>query len=96
MNWFIANGQLQPDEMLPSVHKAANHHSINFNTVRNAYQKLEAEGLVETRQGLGTRIFSYDPERLAQLACSLPSHTEGLKIHPLRYLPFHICRPLAL
>jgi len=78
VDWFIASGQLQPGDILPSVRQVANHYGININTVRSAYQKLEAEGLVETRQGVGTRVLPYNLERMAQLASSLPSHTVGV------------------
>jgi DNA-binding LacI/PurR family transcriptional regulator len=89
VHWFIASGQLQPGDILPSVRHAANHLDINVNTVRSAYQKLEAEGLVETRQGFGTRVLPYDPQRMAQLASSLPSHTVGVIIPSLTNPFYH-------
>lgn len=88
VDWFIASGEIRPGDILPSVRQVATHFSININTVRNAYQKLEADGLVETRQGLGTRVLPYDPRRLAQLASSLPSHTVGVII-PSLTSPFY-------
>ena len=89
--WFIASGQIKPDDLLPSVRQLARHLSINMNTVRSAYQKLEADGLVETRQGKGTSVLSYDPHRMAQIAGSLRSHTVGVIIPSLTnpfYHPF--------
>jgi DNA-binding LacI/PurR family transcriptional regulator len=91
LNWFIVSGELQPGDILPSVRQVANRFQININTVRSAYQKLEAEGLVETRQGLGTRVLPYDPQRITQLASSFPSHTVGVIIPSLAnpfYHPF--------
>jgi len=91
VNWFIASGELQPGDLLPSVRQVANHFRINMNTVRNAYQKLEADGLVETRQGIGTRVLPYNPQRMAQLASSQPSHSVGVIIPSLAnpfYFPF--------
>lgn len=88
LSWFIASGQLKPREFLPSVRQAASQLGINFNTVRNAYQKLEADGLVETRQGSGTRVLPSDLQRVAQLAGELPSHTAGV-IVPSLTNPFY-------
>jgi DNA-binding LacI/PurR family transcriptional regulator len=88
VDWFIASGQLQPGDILPSVRQVASHFRIHINTVRSAYQKLEADGLVETRQGLGTRVLPYDPQRMARLASSLPSHTVGVII-PSLAAPFY-------
>lgn len=88
LSWFIASGQLKPREYLPSVRQAASHLGINFNTVRNAYQKLEVDGLVETHQGSGTRVLPYDLQRVAQLTGNLPSHTVGV-ILPSLTNPFY-------
>jgi LacI family transcriptional regulator, repressor for deo operon, udp, cdd, tsx, nupC, and nupG len=54
--WLVASGRLQPGDLLPTVRLLSKHLGVNINTVRNAYQKLEAEGLVATRQGSGTRV----------------------------------------
>lgn len=53
---------------------------INLHTVRSAYHKLEDDGLVETRQGKGTHVLSFDPGRLTQIAASQRSHTIGVII----------------
>jgi DNA-binding LacI/PurR family transcriptional regulator len=88
--WLIATGHLQPGERLPSVRLLARHLSINLHTVRSAYRKLEADGLVETRQGLGTQVLAYEPSRIAQLAAQQRSHTIGVLIPDLNpfYQPF--------
>lgn len=89
--WFIASGQLQPDDILPSVRQLSRHLGINLHTVRSAYQKLEADGLVKTRQGLGTIILPYNTHRMAQIAGALRSHTVGVIIPSLTnpfYHPF--------
>ena len=52
----IASGQLAPDEQLPSVRDLSAQLKINFLTAAKVYQLLEAEGLVETRRGLGTFV----------------------------------------
>lgn len=89
--WFIASGQLQPGDILPSVRQLSQHLSINLHTVRSAYQKLEVDGLVETHQGLGTKVLPYEPQRMAQIAGTLRSHTVGVIIPSLTnpfYHPF--------
>jgi DNA-binding LacI/PurR family transcriptional regulator len=89
LTWLIASGQLEPGDILPSVRRLARHLSINMNTVRSAYQKLGTDGLVETRQGLGTSVLSYDPGRMAQMASSLHSHTVGVIIPSLSNPFYH-------
>jgi LacI family repressor for deo operon, udp, cdd, tsx, nupC, and nupG len=88
MVWLIVSGQLKPDETLPSVRRMAKHLAININTVRSAYQKLEMDGMVATRQGLGTRILAYDPGRRPILESSIRSHTVGV-ILPAFSNPFY-------
>ena len=55
-------------DRLPTVRRLAEHLSINLHTVRSAYQKLEMQGLVETRRGRGTHVLSFDPRLVAQAA----------------------------
>ena len=45
---------LAPGDPLPSVRQLASELRINPNTVSQAYQELEREGLVEVRRGQGT------------------------------------------
>ncbi len=80
ITWLVANGQLRAGDPLPSVRQLASHLGINVNTVRSAYQKLEAEGLVETRQGRGTQVLPFDLSRFAQAQGELRSHTIGVII----------------
>jgi DNA-binding LacI/PurR family transcriptional regulator len=87
--WFIASGQIQPDEFLPSVRKLARQVGINMHTVRSAYQKLEADGLVKTYQGLGTKVLPYDPHHMAQIASTARSHTIGVIIPSLTNPFYH-------
>jgi GntR family transcriptional regulator len=57
----IAGGQFAADEQLPSVRDLSARLKINFLTVAKVYQLLEAEGLVETRRGLGTFVRNGQP-----------------------------------
>lgn len=49
-------GLLTLDDQLPTVREVVSRIAINPNTVFKAYRELEAEGLVESRPGLGTFI----------------------------------------
>jgi LacI family transcriptional regulator, repressor for deo operon, udp, cdd, tsx, nupC, and nupG len=51
---------------------------VNLHTVRAAYQQLEADGLVETRQGRGTTVLPVGVQRIVQAVNRLPCHTVGV------------------
>jgi DNA-binding transcriptional regulator YhcF (GntR family) len=66
----IASGKLSPGERLPSAREVAAASGVNVNTARSVYGKLEHEGLLITRHGLGTFVAddvpgSADVERVA-------------------------------
>lgn len=52
----ISVGVLKPDEPLPAVRKLADELKVNANTVQHAYRRLEQEGVVYVKRGLGTFI----------------------------------------
>lgn len=54
IKYFVATGALSASEQLPPVRALAEKLSINFLTVRKAYQELQSEGLVDIRHGEGT------------------------------------------
>jgi DNA-binding LacI/PurR family transcriptional regulator len=54
----IADGELAPGDRLPSVRLLAGDLGVNVNTIRAAYAKLEADGLVETRHGIGSVVLA--------------------------------------
>lgn len=58
----IATGGLPVGTKLPSVRGLAMQLMINANTVAKAYSELTAQGLVESRQGLG--LFVSEPRQL--------------------------------
>ena len=70
--FLIADGELAPGDRLPPVRDLSRRLGVNVNTVRSAYAKLDADGLVRTRHGVGTVV-------LAAPADSLRTHG----IHPL-------------
>jgi LacI family transcriptional regulator len=88
--WLIASGEVQEGDRLPPIRELARHLGINMHTVRTAYQKLEADGLVVSRRAVGTSVVAHDPRRLGQGALDLPSFTIGVLIpgsNPF-YVPF--------
>jgi DNA-binding transcriptional regulator YhcF (GntR family) len=52
----VGDGRLAPDQRLPGLRELAETLGINANTVRAVYQRLEREGLIESRQGTGTFV----------------------------------------
>src|SRR5688500_8968392 len=53
---MISSGKLGPGDRLPPVRRLAQDAGVNPNTARAIYGRLESEGLVETRHGLGTFV----------------------------------------
>jgi GntR family transcriptional regulator len=69
---MVSLGLLQAGDQLPSVREVMRQITINPNTVHRAYRDLEAEGLVEGRQGRGTFVVEVGtppttPQRQAEL-----------------------------
>jgi DNA-binding transcriptional regulator YhcF (GntR family) len=67
---LIASGQLSPGDRLPGVRELASGTDVNVNTARAVYRRLEDDGLIASRHGLGTFVAedaprSPDLERLA-------------------------------
>lgn len=52
----IRDGRVRPAERLPGLRELAEAVGVNANTVRAVYQRLEREGLIESRQGSGTFV----------------------------------------
>lgn len=57
----VLKGNLKAGEKLPSVRNLARELSISILTVKKAYDELESEGFIESRQGLGTFVGKEDP-----------------------------------
>src|SRR5436190_23911524 len=75
---LIASGQLGPGDRLPGVRELASGTGVNVNTARSVYRRLEDDGLVASRHGLGTFVAddapaSPDLERLAAEAAESAS-----------------------
>ena len=54
----IASGRLRPGDRLPALRDLATDLRISHNTLRAAVARLEAEGILESRHGLGTFVAS--------------------------------------
>jgi DNA-binding transcriptional MocR family regulator len=59
----IASGTLRPGDRLPPLRELAVEVGVNANTLRAAYAKLEADGLIETRHGSGTFVTGWAGRR---------------------------------
>jgi DNA-binding transcriptional regulator YhcF (GntR family) len=67
---LISSGQLAPGDRLPGVRELASGTGLNVNTARAVYGRLEEDGLIVSRHGLGTFVSQDAPaspelERLA-------------------------------
>jgi DNA-binding transcriptional regulator YhcF (GntR family) len=61
----IGDGRFAAGERLPGLRELAQMLGINANTARAVYQRLEHEGLVDSRQGTGTFVASVPPKPTA-------------------------------
>lgn len=52
----ISRGQLEPDEVLPSVRQLGTDLGINLHTVNKAYKELENRGFLKMDRSAGTRV----------------------------------------
>ncbi|MCW6678612.1 GntR family transcriptional regulator [Anaerococcus sp. NML200574] len=57
----ILKENVKAGDKLPSVRALARELSISILTVKKAYDELESEGFIESRQGLGTFVGKEDP-----------------------------------
>jgi DNA-binding transcriptional regulator YhcF (GntR family) len=79
---LIASGQLAPGARLPGVRELAVGTGVNVNTARAVYRRLEQDGLLASRHGLGTFVAEDAPaspelERLAAEAAD-SARAEGV------------------
>lgn len=74
----IVTQRLRPGEQLPSARDLAADLRVNFHTVRKAYQELEAEGLLESRRGLGTYVAASTRAAQAELRRLVRRHVDAL------------------
>lgn len=60
----ILTGELTPGDELPSIRQLAVDIRVSVITVKRAYQQLEAEGYILSKQGLGTYVAELKQELL--------------------------------
>lgn len=87
LTWLIASGHLPQGAALPPIRQLADSLGINLHTVRAAYQRLQADGLVEIRRGRRATILPYDRQRQAERSPDLPTFTIGILVP--NYSPYH-------
>jgi len=61
----VGDGRFNPGQQLPGLRELAEIIGVNVNTVRAVYQRLEQEGLIDSRQGSGTFVASRPRQRSA-------------------------------
>lgn len=80
ITWLIASGNLTPGDRLPTIRDMADQLGVHMHTVRQAYHRLEEDGLVETRPSRGTRVKPFELDKLVTTESASPSHTIGVLI----------------
>jgi len=88
LTWLVARGVVAAGDELPSVRSLAAGLGINYHTVRSAYRRLEADGLVETRPGRRSRIARFDPWHLWPPETAARTHLVGFVVPSLG--PFYV------
>jgi DNA-binding transcriptional regulator YhcF (GntR family) len=80
----IGDGRLAPEQRLPGLRELAEMLGINANTARAVYQRLEQEGLIDSRQGTGTFVASIAPEPSAvgQIAADAAQQARRTGVDP--------------
>jgi DNA-binding transcriptional regulator YhcF (GntR family) len=80
----IGDGRLAPGRRLPGLRELAEMLGINANTARAVYQRLEQEGLIDSRQGTGTFVASVtqEPSAVGQIAADAAQQARRTGVDP--------------
>ncbi|HVW73953.1 MAG TPA: GntR family transcriptional regulator [Rhizomicrobium sp.] len=62
----IASGRLSPGDALPSVRALAAELLVSLITTKRAYEELERDGIIFSRQGLGTFVAETGAREIAR------------------------------
>src|SRR4029077_19702961 len=73
----VEDGSVHAGERLPGLREVAEATGLNVNTVRATYQRLEREGLIESRQGSGTFVVEVAHARTSALAIAANAAREA-------------------
>lgn len=78
----ILKNKVKEGEQLPSVRTLSKDLKVSILTVKKAYDELEEEGFVESRQGLGTFVAGKDSEvKREEMQNELENHLiEAIKL----------------
>src|SRR3954454_18452364 len=86
----ILDGHLTPGALLPPERVLAETHGVNRTSLRQALARLERSGLIETRQGSGSRVRHLEEDggaELLPLVTATPRHDWIGEIFEARRLP---------
>ena len=80
----IGDGRLTPGQRLPGLRELAEMLGINANTARAVYQRLEQEGLIDSRQGTGTFVaqIAQGPSAVGQIAADAALQARRTGVDP--------------
>lgn len=80
----IGDGRLAPGRRLPGLRELGEMLGINANTARAVYQRLEQEGLIESRQGTGTFVASVvqEPSAVGEIAADAARRARKTGVDP--------------
>ena len=80
----IINGDLKPDQLLPSMRTAAKELRVSIITIKKTWEMLESKGLIYTVQGKGSYVRSHsqmdlDEKKKETIKLALRETLETLK-----------------
>ncbi len=75
---------MHPGQRLPGLRELAEMLGINANTARAVYQRLEQEGLIDSRQGTGTFVarIAQEPSAVGQIAADAAQEARRTGVDP--------------
>ena len=94
----IRDGRYAPSERLPGLRDLAEAAGVNVNTVRAVYQRLEREGLIDSRQGSGTFVAPNpsQPSTVASIAADAAREAHATGADPREVAAaLYVALPLA-
>jgi DNA-binding transcriptional regulator YhcF (GntR family) len=80
----IGDKRLLPGQRLPGLRELGEMVGINANTARAVYQRLEQEGLIDSRQGTGTFVakVTQEPSAVGQIAADAAQEARRTGVDP--------------
>lgn len=87
LSWLIASGELAEGDELPPAQEMADELDINFHTVRAAYKRLDADGLISVSRGRRARVLKFDRTKTPANRVHSPSFSVGVIIPA--FVPFY-------